>query len=107
MTLPAPIEKSKGCLRFQLESNSLPPLKRTPTYWTLTWSPLLACGPVPTMTSWTTSFVGAEPVWAGIVGFVLRSPSPGPGSTFCAVGRAAALDDVVVCCLASSAALEA
>jgi len=75
MTAPWPIVNSNGVagLRSQEASNCLPPLNRTPTYWTLTLSPSLAAAPVPVTTSDPCSSVGALPVALGTVGLVLRS----------------------------------
>src|SRR5919198_2836734 len=86
MTFPWPSVNWNGFLPLDHEeSNSLPFLNRTPTYWTETVSPDLAAGPVPTMRSCASSFVGGLPGPLGTFGFLLRSASPGDGLTTVAV----------------------
>src|SRR5437879_1230667 len=50
---------------FVVESNSLPVLQETPTYFTDNDEPFFACLPLPFLTSLTTSLVGALPVTGG------------------------------------------
>src|SRR3954469_13859381 len=73
MTWPCPSGNENGCPgRFQEASNSLPSLKFTPSYWTVTVWPDFAAGPVPFLMSLITSLVGGSPPGTVIFG---RSPS--------------------------------
>src|SRR5450755_40137 len=62
---------------FQDASNCLPPLYRTPTYWTVTVDPAFAAGPVPVIRSLITSRLGGVPVWAGTVGLIFSAAGSG------------------------------
>src|SRR4051812_6049808 len=74
MTMPAPSWKLNGCLpRDQDESNSWPVLHETPTYWTVSLSPLAATLPLPCTTSRVWRPVGGGPFGFGMTGLTLRS----------------------------------
>src|SRR5680860_484056 len=78
ITSPAPRVKLKGSLRLQEESNSLPLLKPTPTYWTVTLSPDFASAPLPGTSSLLSSFFGGAPFGTVTTGFLPVSSEEAP-----------------------------
>ena len=65
MTAPVPIAVVNGAPFFHEESNAVPS-HRTPAYWKVTVWPDVTAGPVPLISGWTTSVVGASP-FAGVM----------------------------------------
>src|SRR5829696_963222 len=76
ITMPAPSWKMNGSPRSQEASNSLPLLKLTPTYWTVTSSPAFASGPVPASRSSISSFLGGAPFGTVTSGLVFSAVPP-------------------------------
>src|SRR5215213_9511452 len=79
MTWPAPSWNAKGSPRSQEASNWRPFAYDTPTYWTCTFWPGCAAGPLPTFRSLISSFLGGLPLGTLTSGLVGAGVAAGAG----------------------------